>query len=35
MRSQMIPSQKTEATLACAIINRMTKLGKSDGYNTV
>ena len=32
MRSRAMPSQKTEANLACAILNRMTQLGIPDGY---
>ena len=32
MRSRTMPSQKTEAALACAILNRMTHLGMPDGY---
>ena len=32
MRSRTMPSQKTEAALACAILNRMTQLGMPDGY---
>ena len=32
MRSRTIASQKTEAALACAILNRMTQLGMPDGY---
>jgi hypothetical protein len=32
MRSRTMPSQKTEATLGCAILNRMTHCGMPDGY---
>ena len=32
MRSRAMPSQKTEATLACAVLNKMTHLGMPDGY---
>ena len=32
MRSRTMVSQKTEAALACAILNRMTQLGMLDGY---
>ena len=32
MRSRTMPSQKTEAALACAILNRMTQPGMPDGY---
>ena len=32
MRSRTIASQKVEATLACAIMNRMTQLRMPDGY---
>jgi hypothetical protein len=32
MRSRTMPSQKTEAVLGCAILNRMNHLGKPDGY---
>ena len=32
MRSRTMPSQKTEVTLACAILNRMTQLGMPEGY---
>ncbi len=32
MRSRTMPSQKTEAAIACAILNRMTHLGIPDGY---
>ena len=32
IRSRSVESQKVEATLACSIMNRMTKLGMPDGY---
>ena len=32
MRGRTMPSQKTEAALACAVVNRMTHLGMPDGY---
>ena len=32
MRSRTMPSQKIEAALACAILNKMTHLGMPDGY---
>ena len=32
MRSRTMPSQKKEAALACAILNRMTQLGMPDGF---
>ena len=32
MRSRTMASQKTEAALACAILNRMTRPGMPDGY---
>jgi len=32
MRSRTMPSQKTEMTLACAILNKMAQLGMPDGY---
>ena len=32
MRSRTMPSQKTEAALACAILNRMSHLGMPNGY---
>ena len=32
MRSRTMPPKKTEAALACAILNRMTHLGMPDGY---
>ena len=32
MRSRTMPPQKTEATLACAILNKMAQLGMPDGY---
>jgi len=32
MRSRTMLSQNVEATLACAILNRMTYLGMPDGY---
>ncbi len=32
MRSRTMASQKTEAALACTILNRMTQLGMPDGY---
>ena len=32
MRSRTIATQKVEATLACAVLNRMTRLGMPDGY---
>ena len=32
MRSRTMPSQKTEAALACATLNRMTHLGMPEGY---
>ena len=32
MRSRTMPTQNVEATLACAIMNRMTQLGMPDGY---
>ena len=32
MRSRTMPSQKTEAAIACAILNRMTHLEMPDGY---
>jgi hypothetical protein len=34
MRSRTMASQKTEAALACAILNRMTQLGMPDGWYT-
>jgi signal transduction histidine kinase len=32
MRSRTMPSQKTEAAIACAVLNRMTHLDMPDGY---
>ncbi len=32
MRSRTMLSQKVEAALACAIVNRMTHVGMPDGY---
>ncbi len=32
MRSRIMASQKVEATLACAVLNKMTQLGMPDGY---
>lgn len=32
MRSRAMPSQKTEAVLACVILNNMTDLSMPDGY---
>ncbi len=32
MRSRTMPTQKTEAALACAVLNGMTQLGMPDGY---
>ena len=32
MRSRTMPSQKTEAALACTILNSMTQLGMPNGY---
>ena len=32
MRGRTLASQKTEATLACAILNAMTALGMPDGH---
>ena len=32
MRSRTIATQKVEATLACAVMNRMTRLGMPNGY---
>ena len=34
MRGRTMASQKTEAALACMILNRMTQLGMPDGYCT-
>ena len=32
MRSRTMPSQKTEVAIACAIVNKMARLGMPDGY---
>ena len=32
LRSRTLPSQRTEARTACAILNRMTRLGMPDSY---
>jgi len=32
MRSRTMPSQNTEAAIACAVLHRMTHLDMPDGY---